>query len=259
MVEIQETGSYFHVDKEGFLVNPAAIEKIQDDWRPLIDELAELYKKHFGEQLVSVYLRGSVSKGEAIKGVSDIDSWCYVDLQQEDIDTSAFREDIKKLNQKYTFSEGIESGVDSLSYVEEDQFWIAQAALLYGKDLQEEKFKIGKEIMFHSRDTSQMTNKVTNFFKKEYTEKDKVHLCVWLCKQILRSVIELCFERSGKYSRDLYRCWETFTEYYPEKSDEMREVLHLALNPTADEQVIRDLEQKWTKWIIEEKEKLGYE
>jgi len=130
--------------------------------------------------------------------------------------------------------------------------------VLYGKDLQTEKFKVGKEIMRHSRHPERVKERLGNNLDREDSEENRVAGCTWLCKQILRSVVELCFERSGKYSRDLYRCWETFSEYYPNKSDELREVLHLALNPISDEGKIIELEEQWTKWIIEEKERLGY-
>jgi len=44
MIEIQETGSYFKIDEDGYLINPASIEKIQEEWKPLVDEVVESYK-----------------------------------------------------------------------------------------------------------------------------------------------------------------------------------------------------------------------
>lgn len=258
MIEIKETGSYFKVDAEGYLVNPASKDKIQDKWRPLVDDLVELYKSHFGEKLVSVYLRGSVSKGEAVEGVSDVDSWCYINTLRDQVDMEGFYKKRELLLEKYPFCNGIESEIDPDSCIPEDQFWIAQAVLLYGQDVQNQKFKIGKEIMFHSKDPERITKRLVGMLARGDDEYIRKSSCTWLCKQILRAVMELCFERSQRYSRDLYRCWETFSEYYPDKSDELRHVLHLALNPTSDKQEILELEQKWTKWIIEEKENLGY-
>jgi len=258
MVEIQETGSYFEIDKDGFLMNPASVDNIQDEWQPVVDEVIELYKKYFSDSLISVYLRGSVSKGEAIKNVSDVDSWAYVDLERDEIETEDFNKEKIELEKKYSFSESIEAGVAPVEKAKEEQFWIAQAVAVYGKDLQTERFKIGKEIMKHSRQPEKIRMRLNKNLAREDSEKNRFAGCTWLCKQILRSVIELCFERSGKYSRDLYRCWETFSEYYPDKSEEMKHVLHLALNPISDEKEITALEEKWTKWIVEEKERLRY-
>ena len=145
-----------------------------------------------------------------------------------------------------------------MDVAEKDQFWIGQAALVYGQDLLTYKFKIGKEIMFHSKHPEKVRARIERNLGTDDSEENIKAGCVWLCKQLLRSGIELCYERSGKYSRDLYRCWETFSEYYPEMSDEMKHVLHLALNPTGNKQAVLDLEEKWTAWLIEEKKNLGY-
>lgn len=72
IINIQPTGSYFEVDRKGYLVNPASKDKLQDEWKPAIDDVVEAYKENFGENLKSVYIRGSVAKGKAIEYVSDI-------------------------------------------------------------------------------------------------------------------------------------------------------------------------------------------
>jgi len=80
MIEIQKTGSYFNIDKDGYLINPASLDKVQDEWKLLVQAVIQLYKREFKDSLVSLYLRGSVSKGEAVAGISDIDTWAFVDM-----------------------------------------------------------------------------------------------------------------------------------------------------------------------------------
>ena len=76
-IEIRKTGSYFDTDSEGYLINPASMTKIQEEWKPIVNDVVKTYKEQFGDDLISVYLRGSVSKGEAVAGISDIDSFAY--------------------------------------------------------------------------------------------------------------------------------------------------------------------------------------
>jgi len=71
-------------------------------------------------------------------------------------------------------------------------------------------------------------------------------------KGLLRVGFELTMERSQKYTRDLYRCYETFAEYYPEKEPEMREVLDLALNPTADKEKMKQIMENFGAWLLAE-------
>ena len=258
MIEIQETGSYFNTDKEGFLINPASVDKIQEEWRPLVDAIVESYKSMYGDTLVSVYIRGSVGKGEAIKHVSDVDSFAYADVSKEEIDWDVLKKHEEQLVAQFPFTCGIEYEVDPIDVATKNQFFIGQAALVYGKDLLTDKFKIGKDIMFHSKHPEKVRARVEHNLGTDDSEENIKAGCVWLCKQLLRSGIELCYERSGRYSRDLYRCWETFSEYYPEKAHDMKNVLHLALNPTGDKQEVLDLEEQWTQWLIEEKRNLAY-
>src|SRR5688572_33403162 len=85
-VQIQPKGSYFQTDENGFLINPASAGKVQEKWKPLINDIAEAYKTKYGEKLKNVYIRGSVAKGEAVEGVSDIDTFAYVDLSEEELE-----------------------------------------------------------------------------------------------------------------------------------------------------------------------------
>ena len=85
IIEIKPTGSYFGIDKEGYLINPASEDKLQEQWKPAIDDLVEAYKENHGEHLESIYVRGSVAKGKAIDYVSDIDVFAYVNLPKDEI------------------------------------------------------------------------------------------------------------------------------------------------------------------------------
>ena len=71
-------------------------------------------------------------------------------------------------------------------------------------------------------------------------------------KGILRTSLEILIEKSGKYSRDLYPCYELFSEFYPDKESQMREVLYLALNPTDDVKKIEDIIDGIGMWLIHE-------
>ena len=56
-IEIKPMGSYFEVDEDGFLKNPASLDKVQEKWRPVLDDVVVVYKKHFGDKLINVYVR----------------------------------------------------------------------------------------------------------------------------------------------------------------------------------------------------------
>lgn len=251
-IEIKETGSYFEVDSDGFIINPASKDKIDPQWNVVLDEVVLAYQELFGDKLVAVYVRGSVAKGQAIEGVSDVDCFAYVKTAEGELDRQSVRELEKRLNEKFLFVQKVEMGVEPVAYATDDQFWIGQAALLFGKDLFTTKTKLDSEIIQHLKGINQISKKIETKLSRELSEEKIEDLCTWMCKQYLRAGIELCLSRSGKYSRDLYRCWETFSEYYPEQSDNMKEVLYLALNPTSDKEKIALLERFWSLWFLTE-------
>ena len=144
-IEIKPMGSYFEVDSEGYVINPASLEKVQEDWRPVIDDITEGYKKIFGYKLTQVYIRGSVAKGQAVPGVSDIDTFAYVDLQKEEIDNSKNKEFKETLGEKYPFVKGFEFWADpqTISGSHSEQIILNQAICIYGEPVVVQKLKPG--------------------------------------------------------------------------------------------------------------------
>lgn len=252
-IEIQPKGSYFQTDENGFLVNPASLEKIQEKWKPIIDDVVDVYKNLYGEKLKNVYIRGSVAKGEAVEGVSDIDTFAYVDLSEEELkEKTTNREMRKHIEEKYAFVEDIEMGAYPLSEIADDSIILNQSLCVYGDPVVVPKLRVGKEMAIHSPGFHNRFKWFERFLEKDEGDEEVKRGCVWLMKGLLRVGFELTMERSQKYTRDLYRCYETFAEYYPEKEAEMREVLDLALNPTADKNKMKEIMENLGAWLLAE-------
>lgn len=254
-IEIKPMGSYLEVDEEGYLKNPASLEKIQEKWKPVIDDVVQIYKNHFGEKLHSVYIRGSVAKGEAVDGVSDLDSFAYVDLPKEDIKKGWKNEEKELLKQKYPFVEDVEITVLPLS--ENGSSMILQSACVYGEKIKVPPKKPGREMFNHIYYLEERYgNSEKRLQETDPGQKEKIKgECTWLMKDILRAGFELTTERSGRYTRDLYLCYKDFSEYYPDKEPLMRQVLDLALNPVDDKEKILEMKNKIAPFIIEESKK----
>lgn len=250
-IEIKPIGSYFDVDKNGFLINPTSAEKVQEKWKPLVEDIVDIYKNLYGEKLKNVYIRGSVAKGEAVEGVSDIDTFAYVDLSKKELkENNTNREMRKHIEKKYDFVEGIEMGAYPLSEISNDSIILNQSLCVYGEPISVPKLKVGKEMAIHSPSFYNRFKWFENFLVKDESDEEIKKGCVWLMKGLLRVGFELTMERSQKYTRDLYCCYETFVEYYPEKESEMREVLDLALNPTADKNKIKKIMENLGAWFL---------
>ena len=252
-IKIQPRGSYFQTDENGFLINPASAEKVQEKWKPLIDDIIEAYKNKYGEKLKNVYIRGSGAKGEAVEGVSDIDTFAYVDLSKEELRENNINQDtLKHIEEKYDFVAEVEMGGFPLSDISNDYIILNQSLCVYGEPISIPKLKAGKEMAIHSPTFHNRFKWFEKFLEKEESEEELKKDCVWLMKGLLRVGFELTMERSQKYTRDLYRCYETFSEYYPEKEPEMREVLDLVLNPIPDKKKMKEIMDNLGAWLLAE-------
>ncbi len=259
--QIQKIGSYLHVDEQGFIINPTSIHTIQPEWLPIVEKVKEAYMQHFGVNLHSVYIRGSVAKGQAIENISDVDSFAVITLPYEKIDTSwsdAFEE---KLISEYPFVKGIEMGCIPLEEIQDhkgDQIMIkTQSVCIYGESLANTipPMKPGTDTAQHVKYIQIEIIKTKQWLEGEHTEEEIKRKCTWIMKRMLRSGFELVMERSQKYTRDLYLCYEGFSEYYPEKKEAMYRVLELAVNPTSDKSEIGIVLEGIGSWMTEEVER----
>ena len=256
-IEIAPKGSFFEVDSEGYLINPASLEKIQEKWKPLIKDIVELYKNRFSDQLRNVYIRGSVAKGEAVEGISDIDTYAYVTLNDGQIEQLSTGNPEKELISKYPFVESIELHAMPIETAQErdEIIFLNQSVCVYGTPIEVTKIKPGKDTIIHIPNIHKRIDWLKDFLSKEQSDKEIKSGCVWIMKGLLRSGCELVMERSKKYTRDLYPCYQIFSEYYPEKEPEMKEVLYLALNPTGDKAKIEEVMDSLGIWLQEQYKK----
>lgn len=251
---IREVGRFFDVDSDGYLINPASKEKIQEEWQPVVNDIIDAYKTEYGDALHSVYIRGSVSKGEAVFGISDVDTFAYVTSKKEEIKTDWMDSFEKEMVIKYPFAQGVELRVDPIEDAYNDRILILQSACIYGTDLNTEipKIKVGKETLGHVYSFSKNLAWFDKWMIKSQEPEKIKKSCTWLMKRFLRTGFELTMEHAGLYTRDLYPGYKVFAEYYPEKEAEMKEVLYLALNPTDDLGIIKRIRDNLGVWLEEQ-------
>jgi uncharacterized protein len=253
-IPIREIGTYFEKDSEGYLINPAAPEKIQEEWRPIVKDIVEAYKTHYGESLDAVYVRGSVGKGEAVAGISDVDTFAYVNLPKEEIKTDWMKKTEEELLEKYKFVQGVELSADPTEVTKDDVLFIRQSACVYGNDLNNvlPKIKVGKDTLGHVYWFGEDMKKFDEWISTPQDSENIRSKCTWLMKRFLRTGIELTMERAGLYTRDLYPCYKVFAEYYPDKESEMKEALYFAINPAADVEVLKRIRNNLGSWMEEQ-------
>ncbi len=261
MTEIKNVGGYLSVDSQGNIIPSASLARIQSQWKPVIEKTVDAYKEHYGSALVSVYVRGSVAKGEAIDGISDLDTIAVVDLGEKSISTNWEKVFSDEMVSSYPFVEKVEIMAETPEQAIDTSrathiLLKTQAVCVYGQDIAQNiaAIKLGKAAQ-HYRSIQSDIEKSICFFEGDNDPQFKKQ-CVWIIKRILRTGFELVMERVQKYTRDLYPCYESFSFCYPEKSTLMRKTLDLVLNPSQNPEIVLPVLHVWREWMPEEIEKI---
>lgn len=258
--QILEIGSLLTTDENGFIINSSSLDKIRSPWKEAVEEVKQAYLDNIKDSLHSIYVRGSVAKGEAIEEISDIDTLAVI---TKDIDKSWINPIRKTLDTKFKFSTGVEFyflKYDELLNVDNPsdyKFLIkTQSVCIYGEDLSDkiENFKADKKtakILIPKNLKIVFENTIKGIIDNPDRE-DILEWCRWVMKRILRAGFVLVMDQEKVFTRDLYPSYKIFSKYYPEKEDKMKMALELAINPTDDIEVIIKFIDTFGIWLESE-------
>ena len=259
MIEIQPIGSFYNLDENGALINLHNAATIVEPWLTAVNEITATYKRILGKQLHSVYIRGSVASGIAMQGISDIDSLAihtgkiYKETQKELKDAQL------SLSTKFKFATGVEITARNLEKVMTTEPNITQFILkttsvcVFGENLiaKIKPFKPDAGIIYDLPNLERDDAGILKDLEESKSIKETQEICEWIMKRVLRCGMELTLVEKKKFTRDLYPCYQIFIERYPQQADNMKQVLTLALNPTAESQKIIDLLDEIVPWMLD--------
>lgn len=81
-------------DDAGYVINQTSIRHVQPEFESVLFKAIELVKEAFDDQLHSIYLYGSIGRGTAVAGQSDLDLTVLV---HEDVDATELVEQTERL------------------------------------------------------------------------------------------------------------------------------------------------------------------
>lgn len=247
MREIEPIGSYFPMDEDGFILNPTHWNKIEADWTLVIHEIVEAYHLNIGEALKAIYVRGSVAKGEAVKGFSDIDMFALVkpNFSEKPIrwKTADFQKVLEQqLQRKYSFVKAIECNIATYqtAFLTSNLAMVIQTQSLcvWGEDVSSliPPYQPNEQLRLNSKWLKEDIQAFKNLSTVAYQPEDGQAML----KILLRVGFELVMPQVGKFTNDLYLCYRDFSIYYPKYEADMRQCLFWYLNPPSQKQ---DLEK----------------
>jgi len=238
MIEPQRIGRFLATDELGYVKPDVAMDLIGPVWRPFVDFVAGALMRRNG--VYSVYIRGSIPRGLAIENISDAD---FIYISEQDFERQDHAMEVAA-KARFPFARDIK--VFRLSRAEfrkihhpqrRPYFHMllkTQSLFLAGEDVTKsiEPFKLGPDMVSHVfalasefAKSQAWLSRLPAALPDQQKQSLERSMHVWICKRIARSGFEVTMNRTDRFTRDLYLCYEQFAEFYPERAEQMYDVL----------------------------------
>lgn len=242
------------LDPNGFIVSDVSIDKIDGVYVPCIRESVESLKKLFPLQLHSVYIYGSVARGEAVAFKSDID---LIAMFEGNVQTAELTRLAEALSQKYC-SLVREVGIavadydytmDPFNYYE-NAFLKELCVCVYGEDVRDRfgPYKLTSEIAI--RFNGDIGEAVTRTLERIKTASDEEvkRFSQSFARKLIRTYYSMVMVRSQIWTTRLGEQSEVFLHYFPEKES----IIHILLNwidePPTEREAIYEIVKNEGEW-----------
>jgi len=236
--------------KNLFKLSPAQSVKIQDEFKQLIVEAinGSLFSIK-NENILAIYVRGSLSCGKGIKDLSDLD---LVIITRTKLSTRSILWIIPlaaRLERKYPFVSLVDLTVVSEDEILSDKYLplrtnlITKSLFLLGQDIVKEMprvipdrnltLKLNENLITELKHLRKIFSDRNSYDKAEYQFRTKPYKfwCVWLCRTFIRSGFYFAMPKAGFYTQDLLVCGKYFATSYPEMADYVDVALKWSIYP----------------------------
>lgn len=237
----------YGLDSNGFIVSDVSIDKIDRVYVPCIQESVESLKKLFPLQLHSVYLYGSVARGEAVAFKSDLD---LIAMFDGNVQLAELTKLAGALSQKYCSlvrEVGIAVGdynytMDPSNYYE-NAFLKELCVCVYGEDVREQfgPYKLTSEIAIRfNGDIGEAVTRTLERIKSPSNEDFKRFSHVF-ARKLIRTYYSMVMVRSQIWSTRLGEQSEVFLHYFPEKESIIHTLLNWIDEPPTERQAVYEI------------------
>ncbi|MEH7237634.1 nucleotidyltransferase domain-containing protein [Bacillus sp. JJ1562] len=240
----------YGLDPNGFIVSDVSIDKIDNDYVPCIRESIESLKNLFPQQLHSVYVYGSVARGEAVAVKSDLDLIALFKGKQGSVKSTELKNLTVELSQKYRslFRDvGIATAyydytIDPLNYYE-NAFLKELCVCVYGEDIGERfgPYKLTSEIaiQFNGDICDALTRSLIRL--ETASNQDFITISQGFARKLIRTYYSMVMVRSQIWTTRLHEQAEVIIHHFPDKESPIRTFQNWIENPNTDHEALLEL------------------
>lgn len=252
------------LDPDGFILLEVSQDNILSEYRSVIDASVAALKATLPGAVHSVYVYGSVARGNAVSGKSDLDLLVVFKrkLTQEEQDTlKALQESLSSEHKALVREVGIADATctyDEMVDPANKYGWGAYLKILCvcvdGEDLTKrfERFKISPDIAvgFNGDASKAMQNamqKITN----AKTDEEAAKAVAIVARKLIRTCYMMVMTRAQIWTTKLSEQAELFLRYFPEKQGLIHTLQSWIDSPPTNRADILKVLQNDCRWVVD--------
>lgn len=251
------------LDRDGYFVREGSLERVSAQFAPVVAALDARVTEHFGpDRLHGSYLFGSIPRGTAVAGVSDLDALIALRDEPTDDDHAAARAIEGALDTAFPQIDGaglLVFGVDRLlSELERyDMGWFVACLCtpLSGMDLATGLPRYRPTSLLARETNGDLCQSLPGLREKAAaatTQAERNRLTRTVARRLVRTGFTLVMPRWGGWTSDLARSAEVFGHYYPAHAEQMRAAARAARYPDAYPDLLDELLAGLAPWLADE-------
>jgi predicted nucleotidyltransferase len=251
------------LDQDGFIKREGDLALISRVFAPVVDAArAAILETFTGDSLHSAYLYGSIPRGTAVPGVSDLDVLLALRDEPSRADRTAATKLENALDAKFPQINGAGIGLASATTLlgdieRHDLGWFVACLCtpLIGEDLALQLPRYRPTSLLARETNGDLGDFLPRWRERlgaASTVTDRLALSRRVGRRLVRTGLTLVMPRWGGWTSDLELSAAIFCRYYPARCDQMRAAGAAARAPTADHALLNLLINDLGPWLAGE-------
>ncbi|MEV5534094.1 nucleotidyltransferase domain-containing protein [Streptomyces prunicolor] len=258
-----ETVHHRGLDTQGYIEREGSLGRIPHTFRPVVATARDRLIGLYGGRLNSAYLYGSIPRGTARVGRSDLDLLVVTRQEPTEEDRAEARNLGEALDKEFPEIDGVGTLLYGrarlLSELETyDLGWFVACLCtpLLGEDLAEDLPRYRPDSQLARETNGDLALLLPRWRERiataEDTDEARRPLVRHMSRRLVRTGFTLVMPRWNGWTSDLREMAEAFAAYYPERAEALHKAAECGYEPTGDAGVLRSYVDDLGPWLAEE-------
>lgn len=260
---MSETVPLRGLDSQGYIAREGSLARVPHAFRPVVAAARERILDVFGGRLHSAYLYGSIPRGTARVGRSDLDLLVVLREEPTDADRADGRALDESLDKEFPQIDGggtlLVGHACVLSELERhDLGWFVACLCtpLLGEDLAEYLPRYRPDSLLARETNGDLALVLPRWRDRvsaaDDSEEARRPLVRFMSRHLVRTAFTLVMPRWNGWTSDLHEMAAAFGACYPARAEQVRAAAVLGYDPTGDGAVLQSYIDDLGPWLVQE-------